>query len=400
MVPGVIVGRNTVLQGTAPTGARGFRAMSRKVCELMRSIRIAVSLCVALAGGIGCGRRGEEPGSSAAPVRAAVHGAPTGMVWIPGGEFWMGGPSVQVSEALRAHLRPGESVCPGLAGGFADAGPKHRVAVEGFWMDQTEVTNDEFAAFVRATGYVTVAERRPRPEDFPGADPVLLVPGAAVFVAPTNAVPLDDPLAWWRYVPGANWRQPEGPGSSIAGRGRFPVVHVAFDDAAAFATWAGKRLPTEAEWEFAARGGLDDRAYPWGDDWDPAHPRANTFQGRFPDHDTAEDGFRGLAPVAAFPANAFGLHDVAGNVWEWCADWYRPDAYAPAPGLGVARNPAGPADSFDPDEPGIPKRVQRGGSYLCSAQYCARFLVGTRGKGAADTGSSHVGFRCVKSPVR
>jgi formylglycine-generating enzyme required for sulfatase activity len=279
-----------------------------------------------------------------------------------------------------------------------DARPIHRVDVDGFWMDATEVTNAEFARFVAATGYVTVAERKPRPEDFPGADPALLVPGALVFTAPAQPVALNDPAGWWRYVPGANWRHPEGPASAIAGREREPVVQVAWEDAAAFARWAGKRLPTEAEWEFAARGGRAGELYAWPGGLQPEGKwAANVWQGHFPDHDTGEDGYRRAAPVASFPANPYGLHDMAGNVWEWCSDWYRPDTYAGAAPL--TRNPGGPAedDSLDPLEPGIAKRVQRGGSFLCTDQYCTRYLVGSRGRGAPDTGSNHLGFRCVRS---
>src|SRR5262249_38690421 len=206
---------------------------------------------------------------------------------------------------------------------------------------------------------------------------------------------------WWRYVPGASWRHPEGPASSLVGRGRHPVVHVAWEDAAAYARWASKRLPTEAEWEFAARGGLDRKRYVWGDELTPGGKwRANIGQGHFPDRNSAADGFRGTAPVASFPANGYGLYDMAGNVWEWTADWYRPDTYQrQAAAGGVTRNPQGPGDSLDPAEPGIPKRGQRGGSFLCSDQYCTRYLPGARGKGAVDTGTSHVGFRCVRAPA-
>lgn len=369
-------------------------------------------LVILLLVGVGCGRRAEpesagNPGqrshsasvSDPALPGAATNAAPAGMVWIPGGEFWMGGPGSSATGLLRAGLQAGEPMCTGLRDGFTDAEPVHRVAVDGFWMDETEVTNDQFARFVAATGYRTVAEHAPRAEDFPGADPTLLVPGAAVFVRPDGPVMLEDPLQWWRYVAGADWRHPEGPGSSIEGRGGHPVVHVAYADAEAYARWAGKRLPTEAEWEFAARGGLDRKAYAWGDDRLDAAGRwrCNAFQGRFPDADAALDGFRGIAPVRQYPPNGYGLHDVAGNVWEWCSDWYRPDTYrSRAADGGVVRNPRGPSDSLDPDEPGVPKRVHRGGSFLCSDQYCARFLIGTRGKGAVDTGSSHVGFRCVR----
>ena len=296
------------------------------------------------------------------------------MVWIPGGEFAMGSDQ------------------------FPDARPVHRVAVDGFWMDVTEVTNAEFDAFVRATSYVTVAERTPQAADYPGAPPENLVAGSVVFSPPPKEVPLDDHYQWWRYQKGADWRHPEGPGSSIADRMDHPVVHVAYEDVLAYAKWAKKRLPTEAEWEFAARGGLDGKAYAWGDDFRPNGKfMANTFQGHFPDKNTGEDGFLGTSPVKAFPPNGYGLYGMAGNVWEWVTDWYRPDYYAKlAEAGGVVRNPKGPDDSFDPLEPRAVKRVQKGGSFLCTDQYCSRYMPGGRGKGEPDTGTNHTGFRCVR----
>ncbi len=288
-----------------------------------------------------------------------------------------------------------------------DARPIHRVRVRGLWVDRTEVTNDQFGDFVAATGYVTVAERTPRAEDFPGAPPENLVAGSIVFTPPDVFVPLRDAtgrahLQWWAYLPGADWRHPAGPGSDLEGRGRDPVVHVAYEDAEAYARWAGKRLPTEAEWEFAARGGMTGAPYPWGTEFRPSGRwMANTWQGRFPGENTAEDGFAGLAPVASFPANDYGLHDMSGNVWEWCTDWYRPDTYridAGPDGRLVVRDPHGPAASFDPQEPGQAKRAQRGGSYLCSEEYCSRYIVGTRGKGEVSSATNHIGFRCVKDP--
>jgi formylglycine-generating enzyme required for sulfatase activity len=281
---------------------------------------------------------------------------------------------------------------------MADARPIHRVYVDGFWMDRTEVTNAAFARFVRDTGYVTVAERTPRAEDFPGAPPENLVAGSAVFVPPPQPVPLDSPYRWWTYLRGASWRRPLGAGSDVRERDRLPVVHVAYEDAEAYARWAGKRLPTEAEFEFAARGGLAGRRYAWGDELRPdGRWMANTYQGSFPYSDTGADGWTGIAPVASFPPNGYGLHDIVGNVWEWCRDWYRADAYATLARAGVvARNPGGPPSADDPAQPGAPVRVQRGGSFLCTSQYCARYLVGSRGKGEASTGSNHLGFRCVK----
>ncbi len=280
-----------------------------------------------------------------------------------------------------------------------DALPVHQVAVDGLWMDVTPVTNEQFAMFVKATGYVTVAERVPDAKDFSDAPPENLVPGAAVFSPPDHDVPLDNHYEWWRYVTGACWRRPEGPGSELKGREHHPVVHLAWDDAVAYAQWAGKRLPTEAEFEFAARGGLDRKRYSWGDELTPGGKwMANIWQGRFPIKDTGADGYQGSSPVRAFPANSYGLYDMGGNVWQWCLDWYRPDIYQKrATGNQFVQNPHGPESSFDPHEPGVQKRVTRGGSYLCSDRYCSRYLVGSRGKGEPSTGSSNVGFRCVKS---
>ena len=311
--------------------------------------------------------------------------APPGMVWIPGGEFSMG-------SAVES-----DSLCemPGMS---RDASPIHRVYVDGFWMDTTELTNEEFDKFVKATGYVTIAERTPTAAEFPGAPPENLVAGSTVFTPTAAPVPLDNHYQWWRYQKGANWRHPEGPQTSIEHREKYPVVQIAYDDAMAYAKWAGKRLPTEAEWEFAARGGLSGKLYAWGDDFHPQKKvMANTYQGKFPVKDTGDDGFAGIAPVASFPPNNYGLYDVAGNVWEWVSDWYRPDYYAQLTSTGkVARNPRGPESSFDPSEPAEKKRVQRGGSFLCTDQYCSRYLVGTRGKGEVTTASNHLGVRMVK----
>jgi sulfatase modifying factor 1 len=301
--------------------------------------------------------------------------APAGMVWIPGGQFWMGSDD----------------------GHMPDTKPWHRVYVDGYWMDRAEVTNEEFARFVKAAGYVTVAERKPRAEDYPTALPENLIAGSVVFTPPTHAVNLNNRYQWWSYAAGANWRHPEGPASDIRNRMNYPVVHIAYGDAVAYCKWAGKRLPTEAEFEFASRGRLDRKRYVWGDDFMPGGKHmANTFQGSFPDTNTAEDAYTGTAPVGSFPANGYGLLDMAGNVWEWTSDWYRGDYYQTLAASGeIAVNPTGPADSFDPGEPGVAKRVQRGGSFLCTDQYCSRYIAGGRGKGEPDTGTSHLGFRAV-----
>ncbi|HEY9681400.1 MAG TPA: formylglycine-generating enzyme family protein [Oculatellaceae cyanobacterium] len=299
----------------------------------------------------------------------------SGMVRVNGGTFWMG---------CQNHL-------------FPDADPAHRVKLNSFWMDKTPVTNDEFSQFVKATGYVTVAEKKPDAKDFPGAPPENLVAGALVFTSPTAPVSKRSHYNWWRYVAGADWKHPDGPGSDLKGKGNYPVVQVAWEDAAAYAKWAGKRLPTEAEFEYAARGGLDRKAYAWGDEFKPKDKwQANIWQGTFPYKNTAEDGFRSTSPVAFFPPNGYGLYDMSGNVWEWCQDWYRADYYRTFNGTQIADDPRGPKDSFDPSEPSVPKRVQRGGSFLCSDQYCARYMVGARGKGEPSSGSCHVGFRCAK----
>lgn len=316
----------------------------------------------------------------------APESAPEGMVWIPGGEFSMGAADPKGDDNNAVGMQATD-----------DSRPIHRVYVDAFWMDKTEVTNEQFAAFVKATGYVTVAERTPRAQDFPGAPPENLVAGSVVFSPPNHAVQLDNHFQWWSYVKGANWRHPLGRESSLDGKQQFPVVHVAYEDAEAYVKWAGKRLPTEAEWEFAARGGLTGQLYPWGDTFKhEGHFMANTHQGHFPERDSGEDAFTGIGPVAQFAANGYGLHDVAGNVWEWVSDWYRPDYYDElASRVGVVRNPGGPASSLDPSEPGVQKRVMRGGSFLCTDQYCSRYMVGTRGKGDVGTGTNHLGFRAV-----
>jgi formylglycine-generating enzyme len=322
------------------------------------------------------------------PNRSAPPGKdPAGMVWIPGGEFSMGAQDSPDMEHDHVSMQA-----------TRDSRPIHRVYVDGFWMDKTDVTNADFAKFVAETRYVTEAEHIPKAEDFPGAPPENLVAGAVVFAPPDHPVPLNDVLQWWTYVKGANWRHPQGPGRDIKGKENNPVVQISFDDAMAYARWAGKRLPTEAEWEFAARGGLSGKPFVWGDSFRPGNKyMANTFQGNFPNKNNDDDGYDTTSPVTSFPPNGYGLYDMAGNVWQWVSDWYRPDYYGQlAPSGEVARNPTGPDNSFDPDERGVKKRVMRGGSFLCTDQYCSRYMVGTRGKGEASTGTNHLGFRCVK----
>jgi formylglycine-generating enzyme required for sulfatase activity len=307
------------------------------------------------------------------------------MVWISGGEFSMGS----------------NAACEGICcvpGTTQDATPVHRVYVDAFWMDSTEVTNAQFAKFVAATGYRTIAETTPTQAEFPTAPPENLIAGSTVFTPTDGPVPLTDHLQWWRYEKDANWRHPDGPKSNLEGRENYPVVHVAYPDAVAYAEWAGKRLPTEAEWEFASRGGQTGKLYPWGDEFRPGGKyMANTYQGKFPQKDTGEDKHIGIAPVKSYPANPYGLFDMSGNVWEWTSDWYRNDYYKQLALTGeVTRNPQGPDTSFDPSEPNEKKRVHRGGSFLCTDQYCTRYMIGTRGKGEPSTGTNHLGFRCVK----
>lgn len=317
------------------------------------------------------GNRTARPAGAAVPVKP-----PQDMVWVPGGTFLMG------SDAF-----------------YPEEKPVHPVTLDGFWIDAHFVSNAGFARFVDATGYVTVAERTPDPGAYPDVDPALLVPGSLVFRRPTHRVSLADPRVWWVYVPDACWRHPEGPGSTLSGRADHPVVHVAYEDAEAYATWAGKALPSEAEWEFAARGGLDGATYVWGDEVAPeGRMMANTWQGEFPWQNLATDGYEGTSPVETFPANGYGLYDMAGNVWEWTADFFRPGhPDAAAKPCCIPRNPR----VLEPDRAAsrpatpVPSRVLKGGSHLCAPNYCLRYRPAARQPQAVDTSACHIGFRCV-----
>ena len=311
--------------------------------------------------------------------------APKGMRLVPGGTFAMG--------CNRAEGRPDEQ-------------PGHQVKVDAFYMDETPVTNAQFRAFVEATGYITTAEVAPDLKEImaqlpPGTPPPpedVLVPASLVFVKSSGPVPLNNAARWWDWRAGASWKHPEGPGSSIEGKDDHPVVHVSWYDAQAYAEWAGKRLPTEAEWEFATRAGKDEELYIWGmDDTSEEAPPCNIWQGKFPYQSAKKDGSYGTTSVKKYPANAYGLYDLVGNVWEWCNDWYRHDYYGKLAMDGVSSNPQGPESSYDPREPTVPKRVQRGGSFLCHKSYCQGYRISARMKTSPDTGLCHSGFRCVRS---
>jgi formylglycine-generating enzyme required for sulfatase activity len=298
------------------------------------------------------------------------------MAWIPGGTFRMGSDEHYPEEA-----------------------PAHRVSVNAFWIDRCAVTNAEFQRFVEATGHVTLAERPANPADYPGAKPELLVPSSVMFAKAPHRVNLQDHYNWWVYTEGADWRHPRGPQSSLEGLWDHPVVHVAFEDAQAYAQWAGKDLPTEAEWEFAARGGLEGAEYVWGDEFAPGGRHlANTWQGEFPWQNLLADGHEWTAPVGSFPANGYGLYDMAGNVWEWTSDWYQ-DHGQIKKACCTLDNPRGgeSATSIDPRMPEIriPRKVMKGGSYLCAPNYCHRYRPAARMAQAIDTSTCHLGFRCV-----
>lgn len=309
--------------------------------------------------------------------------APKGMIRIPGGEFMMGSDSDEAKK---------------------DEKPVHRVKVDPFWIDETPVTNKQFKEFVDATGYVTIAEKAPTLEEImsqvppgtPPPAPELLVAASLVFKPSTEPVPLNNLRQWWEWKPGANWRHPLGPDSSIEGKDDHPVVHVAWFDAVAYANWAGKRLPTEAEWEFAAYGGKKEITYVWGNEpFSEENPQANIWQGIFPYKSTKPDGYAGTTPVKKFKPNGYGLYDMAGNVWQWCSDLYHASYYLEESKKEISLNPTGPSVSYDPEEPFAKKYVHRGGSFLCHKSYCKGYRITARMKTSPDTGLNHLGFRCV-----
>jgi sulfatase modifying factor 1 len=323
---------------------------------------------------------GSDPVQQSGAVRSAPTAGPSeNMVWIPGGEFLMGSDNHYEEEA-----------------------PAHRVKVAGFWMDRTTVTNREFEGFVNDTGYVTVAERSADPADYPGAKPEMLAPSAVVFIKPKQRVDMRNTHNWWAYVRGANWRHPRGPASSIRGLLDHPVVHVAWKDVVAYATWAGKEIPTEAEWEFAARGGLDGAEFVWGDEFFPdGKPMANTWQGEFPWQNIMLDGYERTAPVGSFPPNGYGLFDMAGNVWQWTTDWYQEHGKIDSPCCTI-KDPRGAEleASYSTDQPEIkiPRKVMKGGSHLCAPSYCRRYRPAARMAHPVDTPISHLGIRCIIRP--
>ncbi|SFA82532.1 Formylglycine-generating enzyme, required for sulfatase activity, contains SUMF1/FGE domain [Collimonas sp. OK607] len=352
-----------------------------------------VTTALVIGVGIGSSRESGKTYAPEAPRIVAGDGVigPKGTMWVPAGEFLMG------SDSKLA--QPNER-------------PAHKIRVHGFWMDQHHVTNAQFRKFAEATGYVTTAEKKPDWETLkvqlppgtprPSAD--MLVAGGMVFAGTDRPVSLDDYARWWRFTPGADWRHPNGPGSSIDGKDDHPVVQVSYEDAQAYAKWAGKRLPTEAEWEFAARGGLEQATYAWGNDFAPdGKQMANVWQGQqqqaFPVVNPKAGGALGTSPVGTFPPNGYGLSDMTGNAWQWVADWYREDAFAMEAKAGEPTDPPGPADSFDSSDPGTPanapKHVTRGGSFLCNEDYCLSYRPSARRGTDPYTSMSHLGFRLV-----
>jgi formylglycine-generating enzyme len=316
-----------------------------------------------------------------APVHAPDITSPhPDMVWVPGGIYTMGSDH---------H--------------YAEETPAHRVEVDGFWIDKTPVTNAQFAHFVAETNYVTFCEIPPDPTQYPGALPEMLVAASVVFVKPQHRISLQDHFQWWQRIAGANWHHPYGPDSSIEGKQDHPVVHVSYADAEAYAEWAGKELPTEAEWERAARGGFEGEEFAWGNELTPnGKYYANTWQGEFPWHNLEEDGFEGTSPVTAFPMNGYGIYDMIGNVWEWTTDWYSPSHLAnKQKGGGILKNPRGSPqeESAAPrDRARIPRKVMKGGSYLCAPNYCRRYRPAARMAQPVDTSTCHLGFRCIVRP--
>ncbi len=382
-----------------PSVAKPDRHNPLQDCRFMIPLRLAVPLIVLIVPlglMIGCEQQPESPPADNPPATAKSPASdatrpgstgpdlppPPGMVWIPGGTFLMG--------STDREARPDEA-------------PIHAVRVSGFYMDVTEVTNARFAEFVAATGYVTTAERKPemaeimaqQPPGTPPPDESQLVPGALVFHKTEGPVPTTGPgvlFQWWAWTPGASWRHPAGPDSTIEGLQDHPVVQVSWHDAVAYCQWAGKQLPTEAQWEFAARGGLNQQPYVWGSEpVSDEKPQANVWQGQFPNRNVAADGYETTAPVRSFPPNGFGLYDMAGNVWEWCSDWYRKDYYQSLVDV-ESQDPAGPEST---DHPLEPRRSQRGGSFLCHRDYCSSYRPSARMSTSSDTGLSHAGFRCV-----
>lgn len=357
-----------------------FDVLNRKPMPLQPGLAIILSLLLT-----GCGSDGRtDQGNNRAGTLSEPLDAPreNGMVLIPAGTLYMGADNAQAD--------PNEY-------------PKHNVSIHAFWMDETEVTNAQFDSFVRATGYKTVAEqaidwdemKKTLPPGTPKPPDSTLQPGALVFHPTGQPVPLDDPSRWWRWAVGANWRHPEGPNSSIADKMDHPVVQIAWEDAMAYARWAGKRLPTEAEWEWAARGGQKETLYPWGND-DPGGdaPKANFWQGLFPYQNQLKDGYYTTAPVKSFPPNGYGLYDMAGNVWEWCSDWFDFDYYKKTE--ASTANTRGPGQANNPFMPYLQEKVMRGGSFLCNEDYCSGYRNSRRMGSSPDTGLNHSGFRCVK----
>jgi len=311
-------------------------------------------------------------------VNGPVPAAHDEMIWVPGGTFQMGSDY---------H--------------YPEEGPAHSATVEGFWIDKYAITNEQFARFVEATDYVTFTEIPPRAEDYPGAKPEMLMAASVVFQKPAQRVDLRSHFNWWTYVPGANWRHPEGPQSSIENRAQHPVVHIAYQDAEAYAKWVGKELPSEAEWEFAARGGLDRATYAWGEEFTPkGKSMANTWQGEFPWQNSRDDGYEGTAPVGQYPANGYGLYDMIGNVWEWTTDWFTARHAVTKPCCGGASLKAVRDQSFDPQTPEIkiPRKVIKGGSFLCAPNYCRRYRPAARMAQPIDTAACHLGLRLIRRP--